>query len=76
MPRKEISEEELIGRAINSARKAYNTVFEEEGIDPAYFPLVKLHVHRLSCNFDEVLGSMISLDSSATGKESHEHTTW
>ena len=64
----EVSEEELIGRAITKAEEAFAKVFEEEGYDPAFWSL-DLKVKRFDSNFKKILYITERKDFSAYGIE-------
>lgn len=45
-----LDDEELLSKAVREAKKRFNEVIEEEGLDPAYFS-IDLQGYQLSVNF-------------------------
>lgn len=63
----EESETVLVAKALDAARKAFEDVFEQEGIDPVYFALdLRVRIYNVDWTVSRVI---IDLDNSVTEGE-------
>ena len=65
----DLSEYEIVAKAIEKCKEEYYKVIEEHGIDSSYFPIYELKVLFLHSDCESFSRIIIDRDTSTKGKE-------